>query len=372
MFSVFRLIVILTAVTGCSPIRITLEDASPSDAELLDGGDAETGVPDGGVDAGPPLPRAAVAFASSQTVIPRETSSAAADAVCQSLARSASLPGSFIAWYGAGGPVGPRLAGTPGWVRTDGLPIARNAVDLASRILLRPMALDETGTDVRGSFVPVATGTFGTGEPAATCTGDHPEEVSSGVADSTGNSFFFHARTGCDSAHRLYCFEVGNTMAVTSVPVSGRLLFLSAGEFAPDSGIAAADALCNAEATTAGTEGTFVALLATSGTAIRDRVTLTSDAWVRPDGVQVATASEFLDTAFTAPPNVTLAGSYEAGATVWTGADGVSAIATETCGDWTDSGGTGAFGAAQSTLDAFEAGVASCSAARRVYCVQQA
>jgi len=150
----------------------------------------------------------------------------------------------------------------------------------------------------------------------------------------------------------LYCFQVGRSVRVSPVPAPGRLAFVSSGAFLPSSGIAAADALCQSEATTAGRSGVFRAVLATTSASPASRFDLTGPPWVRVDGIRVApTAAAFFQSAtWDSAPNVTPFGDYAEFAIAVGGSSLTQpGAAADTCSDWSSSEGNIAAGRAVGT-----------------------
>ena len=89
----------------------------------------------------------------------------------------------------------------------------------------------------------------------------------------------------CSTQARLHCFGVDQIADVHVSPQEGRLVFVSEGEFAADSGRDAADVLCQNEADAAALGGNFWALMALPDEAPIDRFDLEGPAWVRTDGL---------------------------------------------------------------------------------------
>jgi hypothetical protein len=203
----------------------------------------------------------------------------------------------------------------------------------------------------------VATGTTsgGTPYPGQTCadwTSSTSTDTFIGNELGTEGDLFSYTEGSCGQPFRLVCLQTSQVAAVSVVKATGRHAFLSSA-FAPGGGLAAADARCQADATSASLPGTYLALLATSTASAASRFDVTGPAWVRPDGVPVfAQASDLTALTMVAPPCVDATGTFWTfDAPVWTGGSAVStagSLAT-TCQDWassasTDMGSTGLSG----------------------------
>ncbi|HRI06455.1 MAG TPA: DUF4215 domain-containing protein [Nannocystaceae bacterium] len=141
---------------------------------------------------------------------------ALADAHCQELATTASLPGTYRAWLsdGSEGPatrfgLGPSFAGV--FERVDGMPVAHGWSDLVDGTLEAAIDRDETGAPIVAS---VWTNTTASGAPVGT---DHCTKWSSSsslVKGRVGTTELADARWTdldanlCSAAARLYCFQV--------------------------------------------------------------------------------------------------------------------------------------------------------------------
>jgi hypothetical protein len=169
----------------------------------------------------------------------------------------------------------------------------------------------------------------------------------------------------------LACFGVDQARALSPLPVSGPLVFVSS-PWLPSGGLAAADAWCNTDAAALDAGAPFIALLATSTASAASRLTSTS--WSRVDGVRVGDLrAEVLDAPIELYFDGTVVGDDTA---VYGGADNIDAGTSTSydCNDW--------FGTANGpTTDAkvgsplystnawFDLLLENCSA-RPIYCVQ--
>jgi hypothetical protein len=84
------------------------------------------------------------------------------------------------------------------------------------------------------------------------------------------------ASSACSAPSRIYCFGIGNQVAVGTSPATGRRAFLSTA--VSITSLAALDAHCAQDASTAGVAGTFLALVATSTTSAIGRFDTTGGA----------------------------------------------------------------------------------------------
>ena len=179
----------------------------------------------------------------------------------------------------------------------------------------------------------------------------------------------------------MYC--LGQDVDALQVPPTneGRLAFLSSTVYAVSTGgVAVADAVCQSDADAASLPGTFLAMVATTGSSAADRFD-SGAPWVRPDGVLLADTDDALFTAalWHAPINVHadksyfLANSYVAG-----GANTPTEAGTDmnNCGDWKSPSGQGLIGRVlySSVLEAFGDGPftsSACDSANlRLYCLE--
>ncbi|MCC6847898.1 MAG: hypothetical protein IT294_05305 [Deltaproteobacteria bacterium] len=317
---------------------------------------------------------------------------AAADAICAARAAAASLPGSWVAWLSTSGVNAmTRLGAAQGFVRVDGKPFANAVSDILANEIYSPLRLDENGVDVSINAAPTSsaltvwTGTTKDGVVAMTTCGDWTSmdgSADGNVGRATGGPVAWTARSnaGCDTARRLYCFQIDHTSNLAPPPTSGKVAFVSTKAFLPGPGVdvADADALCADNAAGAGLVGTFKALLATSTASAASRVTL-APLYVRPDGTPIAigatvAAGSPLESGIWQRADGTYVPS--AGDLAYTGAPLPSATGTlaSTCDDWSAQTSTtatlGASAFADSTWWA-HATTGSCATTLAVYCLEQ-
>ncbi|MFT4040679.1 MAG: hypothetical protein QM692_21040 [Thermomicrobiales bacterium] len=141
-----------------------------------------------------------------------------ADATCQSAAAAAGLTGTFKAWLSdaTGSPSTRFTKATAAYQLVDGTEVAQNYTDLTSGNLRHAIDKTETGTVVvmltPDAWTNTATnGTVKNAAGALSCVawtvGSNAQSGWQGrptIADSNWTDFNF---SGCDIAHRLYCFQ---------------------------------------------------------------------------------------------------------------------------------------------------------------------
>ncbi|MCA9677206.1 MAG: hypothetical protein H6709_07835 [Kofleriaceae bacterium] len=282
---------------------------------------------------------------------------AGADAICQDLARAAGIAGTFRAWLSTSGtPAISRLGAARGWVRPDGLPVADTLADLRAGHLLYLPTLDEHGVDHGEQQIMTGTGIDGAVSPTAT-TCDDWTSATSGANVALGSSRVSssgwthdYLEESCATGHRMYCFGTDRTTAVAvAAPASYRRAFITIGGFDTSTGLAGADALCQAEATAAGLGGTYKALLASNGASAASRFSASGAPWIRLDNVPVAATAADLLTAASWTVGLTVdatgGGHYQYWG-MWTGAasPGTAGTAATTCGNWSSTAAQGTSG----------------------------
>ena len=223
-----------------------------------------------------------------------------------------------------------------------------------------PLRLTELGND-RSMTYAVMSGTNGADgnpEPDGTC-GDWTSSTGSvycGTATETTLSWSFEFVIGGDSCGMellpIYCFENDSGMGAVPAPVmpaGGRRAFVSSTTWTPGGGVAAADAVCQGDASAAGlaNAANFRALLTTTVAATdSSRISLSGQPWYRLDGAQlVAAAADLGDPGgnkMLTSLNLTPAREYLPLDSAWTGS-GVAAASTAmtmNCNNWTSSSAT--------------------------------
>jgi hypothetical protein len=279
-----------------------------------------------------------------------------------------------------------RLGSKRGWVRPDGKPFGDlPAAFFDNNAVYYPPALDENGALVTdGHGIQAASGDGCKGW-TSTLLADYR---SGGVPTAGGTGWHSAYGTPCVYQLHLYCTSIDYTATVPPPGYTGtpKIGFLSTNSFTPagTSGIAAADAICAAEATAASLPGTFRALIATSSATAASRFAA-SGPWVRRDGVSVGTFAQLSSAPpqLTAPIQVSAAGTYFGLIGPWTGAPDTVTVGTtaSTCTpasgvSWTspmDATIKGSVGRDWNTDYNFFQDFASreCSSPGQLYCLQQ-
>jgi hypothetical protein len=299
---------------------------------------------------------------------------AGADALCTTLAGNAGHPGTYVAWLSATGmDARDRLGTACGWVRYDGQPGVDTVADLVAGKLYYPIELDETGAAHTANNDYTVTGTGPTGSifGVAPC-GDWTTNGNApvyGIPSAGVDLWTSWASTDCVGSTRIYCFQIDHDKQVAPpAPTGARLAFVSSASFGPN---VSADGVCATDATSAGLNGTFLALLANDGTSAASRFTITTP-WYRRDGVRVTTDLVTLDAAL----DLTAAGT-PADAIVFTGAADpqTPGNSTSTCAAWTSNASTtsGIYAESAMATSWFSESSQTCDVPglHAVYCFQQ-
>lgn len=325
-------------------------------------------------------------FATWPDAEPGTTGLAAADSICQSRAATAGLPnpGAFRAWASdslddawcrAQGLTGRRdtacdgasLPGAGPWARVgDEVLWAADLDALAGSVgPLIPLDRDEFGQPT-GEDSLVWTATDATGRASDPFGGQFCNDWTSadggqisvaGTSHATRPAWTTSFLASCDSTRALVCVETGSPGDRPPVAEIGpaALGFVTdtrgTGDFGSwptadgEAGVAAADAICRAEAAAARlpNPGSFVAVISTATAPARDRLPANL-AWTRLDGVGIALGrADLFDGDLAAPIPLTPSGVYLPVVTgysdaVWTGtSSGGSGFADYDCGGWTSS-----------------------------------
>jgi hypothetical protein len=318
---------------------------------------------------------------------------AGADAICADRAAAAGLPGTYRAWISTSTENAvARLGSARGFVRIDGQPFANSVSDLLANRIFNPLRIAETGADVSAGELPdtpavtVFTGTLSDGTVAtgSTCSDFTVTTGSARRGEVSGGPASWTARqnSNCSTSRRLYCFQIDHSGAdLVPSPTAGKIAFVSTKTFTPGPavGIDGADALCAANATSAGLVGTYKALLATTTASAASRVTL-APLYVRPDGIAIASGSTIaaggpLDSGIWQRAD----GTYvpATGDLAYTGAPSPSAVAptlAASCDDWTSTASTSAHIGADTFADPLWWALAQngvCTSTLAVYCLEQ-
>ena len=189
------------------------EDLPPDSAVAKrDAEPADTSVPDTAapVDAADAAPVGLRVFVTSTTSNARFNGLAGADTICKNLASAAGLTGTWTAWLSnENGPSAlARVTSTGPWRLRGGEIVAASKIALVSGTLAHAIDRDEKGALVPASRVWTGTGTNGqyqTNDCDKWTNGNNGRVGTSAGADATWTSV---AVDDCDSARRLYCFEL--------------------------------------------------------------------------------------------------------------------------------------------------------------------
>jgi hypothetical protein len=288
-----------------------------------------------------------VVFVTAQVATPGAFGGLAlAETMCQDAADQASLPGTYVAWLSTSTTNAiDRLAGSRGWIRTDGTPFADQPSDIAAGTVWSPISLLADGSEQAFSNPIVTTGTTATGVASTTCadwTQTTGTDATTGLLTATDASWTSSSSlsAACTGPSRLYCFGTGKQMVVTPPSVAGRRAFYSR-PVTIGGGVADLDAECQADADAASLGGTFHAFVATTSATAISRFDTTGPRWVRLDGVPLAPMAADLATGLRVPLNLYADGTPYmvpfGAAKAWTGAtDPISpADGAHNCMDWT-------------------------------------
>ena len=139
-------------------------------------------------------------------------------------------------------------------------------------------------------------------------------------------------------------------------------------------GLDGADALCASQASAAGLDGEFKAWLSTMASSVSDRLTHSSDPYVRVDGTPVANDwDDLVDGSILAPINLDARGQLRDG-DVWTGTlpNGLPYTQGDCAGFTNGADGIGLCGSTASTSGFWTASsTPDCSLDLRLYCIEQ-
>lgn len=261
-----------------------------------------------------------------------------ADQKCQASADAAGLDGTFVAVIGTSTTTArSRLGSARGFIRVDDAPFADLSTQLISGVVFNPPDINEYGERMPTSTT-VATGFQRTGQAAYVCNDWTANQGSSGdvaYAGYTGGTWRYLGLGGCTGRFHLYCSETSKQAVVKPVAVAGtRKAFLAPG-YDRTSGLAGADARCNAAAQSANLPGTFKALLGAVGQPASKRFDLTGAPWARVDGTKIVDkASDLADGNLVSSLSQTADGQYVLDGYAWTGMSEISGKPLESCGDW--------------------------------------
>ena len=297
-----------------------------------------------------------IAFVTSTSHAPASLGGlAGADNICQARAVGAGLSGTYRAWLSSSTVSAmSRLGTASGWVRVDGKPVANSLNDLVEGKMFYPMRINESGDDVLD--VRVLTGTqngvfASTGISCVDYTANVAGFVRTGASAAHGGNWSAFGAMQCSSTAPLYCFGIDRSASVQIAPLPARrIAFVTEAQWPHGAaGITGADALCAAEASSAGLQGTFKAFLATTTGSAASRFDPDGLPWGRVDGALLApTGTLALNGAsWDTAPGVSADGTeYQSNIGVWSGAPNPTTVGTvgSTCSNWTSGGGIAGMG----------------------------
>jgi hypothetical protein len=309
---------------------------------------------------------------------------AAADARCMADAAAAQLAGTYVAWLSTSTvDARARLGSARGWQRPDGVPYADTVAELAANGPYSISLYGANGAEIDNGISTLVTGTSASGTYAGAACADYTSTTATAEVGSiyaTGSSFTATAVAAavCNGGAHLLCLGVDHAIAVMPPgppsSASFRRAFVTTGTWLPGGGLASADAMCQNEANANNLGSTFQAMLATDTTAPLSRFA-PGLPWARLDGVAIADSYTSLGTLpYRQPINLTAAGSYLSGATVWSGTSSFTGTSSgNTCTSWTASGANrrGVSGSVDfGDLNGLATGLATCSVAQHLYCFE--
>jgi hypothetical protein len=288
-----------------------------------------------------------VVFITSQTHSGNFGGVAGANAFCNSVAAAGGVPGHYAAFLGTSTASPFVNLGTTarGWIRPDGLPFTDTVSGLqTNQTMWYPATLTEAGVATSAVFYTGNNNTLTCSDWTSATT----SIAAGGGQGAEGNYFFGIDGFGCTGSP-VVCFGTDFSTPVTVTPAAGRHVFSSRSNFTPTGGLAAADTLCQSEATTAGLPNAtrFLAALATSTASASSRFNMNGATWVRSDGVLAATTpANFMGGFLVAPPapdakgltqqSIGMLGSSQ-------GLTGPAQSAAENCNNWTSAAATSTF-----------------------------
>lgn len=298
---------------------------------------------------------------------------AAGDAICQSMAQQAGLPGTFAAWLSdlvddaycrvhgltgkkannCGQTTLPVAAGP--WVRTDGFPFSPAIGDLLDKVQVYvPMTTDESGQPGHRQYW-TGTQADGTvydrdGAPCAGWTSNADLSVAGSTSSFASSLWTIGASNNCAGDYAgLLCMQTGTGRPLPDFTLPGKQVFLTSvtgtgnlGSW-PDAnsqnGMAAGDEICRSRATAAGLANAQRYKAWLSDGAVDAISRFVSDGpWVRLDGVLVAeNRADLSDGELNTAINLTETGVYMGGFVyVWTGTNHIGEKAEDHCNNWMD------------------------------------
>jgi hypothetical protein len=317
--------------------------------------------------------------------------------LCGQAAKSAGLPGSYIAWIASPSVTAvSQLGSARGWIRPDGQPFADTVGTSGGKTgftngqIYFPPDVNELGNVMYASvWAANQAGADNQTNPPAyvDCSGwtsaSSSDVATNGAANAGSRDWAStYIASYCNTANSLYCFGTNLTTPVALTTTTGRHAFASVGIFGTATGIASADSMCQSEASSAGlaNSANFKAFLATNGASAASRFNLSGANWIRPDGLPIASSIANLLAANLLVPIAQHAdGSYlhsGDGSYNWSGAadPNTAGTAAVTCNNWSSnsSSSTGESGFASLVGGSFFGSWAAdpCSYSNSVFCFE--
>lgn len=327
-----------------------------------------------------------------------------ADSVCQSLATTATLPGTYVAWLSSSTTsASARVSGSAqGWINVNGDPIASSFASSGAFSFLdggprRYPNIDQNGDEIASPFEvwthTAANGVRQSGTPCSNWASNLATVTAWAGRANGGRHLWTEYGTGartCNQYAHLYCLSTDITTApvyATPTPEEPHYGFVSSAGITGGAGLAAADAICQSDANSAGFDGTYRAYLSTTTQSVYERFNEPYKLeYHRPDGVSIGSWLEIFEesystTNFPQAPIMMLANGTtwmpSGPPTVWAGGDpsnGPKSPSTYNCSNWTSSSPSATTWAGSPNNGAYWAtgGSAPCSSSQRFYCFRVA
>jgi hypothetical protein len=338
----------------------------------------------------------------------------AADAICTAEAEAAGYHGTFAAFLSASGSydAGCRAFGLTGtiangcgqsslpvdhapWLGVSGLPIVEGATAIVANAWDTPITSHADGSAPLKPYV--WTGSLsGAVAGSSDCAGWTNQTTAYGWIDIFPNEYLmsYDGNLNCGMNNEMLCLQVGGSFFGPSTlhHSTGKRAFVSKGTltgamaFGGKTGAAAADALCQSEAASAGYANatSFHAYVGTSSDDAVCRIlgaagkaanrcglsAFPTDTWRRADDYPVANAAELVTSTLVAPLALSPDLSRPVATRPWTGTTANGSTA-ENCTDWSSSTGNGDVGSPRGVTSGWAYfSTSSCNTAAPVYCFE--
>ena len=308
---------------------------------------------------------------------------AAADTICRTEATAANVPNpeTYIAamsdsqndfycrLHGLAGKVSancgqaalPAFAGP--WLRRDGQVFATLGTLINDNAAITPASFHANATGALGAVAFNGTQLqMAVDTSSGTCadwTSNAAQSVV-GTTAGTGIGFLMHASVACSQTRHIQCISAGLHSAFVVARASGREAFVTQTQGNGNlstwagaggaTGVAAGDAICQAEAAASGlvAPGSFKAWLSDSSASLNAIDRFQNDGpWVRTDGVPIAPSKAALQNpnTMTSPPVTLASGVFPSPVgSSWTGSNSAGNAAGGHCSGWTSTTGSVTYG----------------------------